>query len=198
MNPEYWDPLTFDHAMRMVVGMDCDLVKFTQSTERHMAVINRYWDGKGRVLDYGCGIGRLTRRLALTADEVVGADISQGMLNYAREVARSGNTKWYLIEGLPILYPDKFFDFGLCFLVLEHLNKAEAKAVVDEIRRLCKSYLLELSAFGNPNNTIAKPQAGFPASNLSWSQGEIPDSWGQVNLWDDNGLNRWLVYRGPE
>lgn len=37
-----------------------------------------------RVLDYGCGIGRVTQQLAAHAREVVGVDISMGMLREAR------------------------------------------------------------------------------------------------------------------
>jgi 2-polyprenyl-3-methyl-5-hydroxy-6-metoxy-1,4-benzoquinol methylase len=39
--------------------------------------------GSSRVLDYGCGIGRVTQQLANQAAEVVGVDISTGMLREA-------------------------------------------------------------------------------------------------------------------
>jgi trans-aconitate methyltransferase len=41
--------------------------------------------GRGRALDFGCGVGRLTRALADHFDEVCGVDISAAMLALARE-----------------------------------------------------------------------------------------------------------------
>jgi SAM-dependent methyltransferase len=41
--------------------------------------------GRRRALDFGCGVGRLTRALAAHFDEVLGVDISPAMIELARE-----------------------------------------------------------------------------------------------------------------
>src|SRR5687767_3416731 len=38
-----------------------------------------------KALDFGCGVGRLTRALAIRFDHAVGVDISQPMIDRARE-----------------------------------------------------------------------------------------------------------------
>lgn len=56
-------------------------------------------DGEGRVLDLGCGTGRLGVALAPDAGEIVGVDPSEAMLDRAREraaVAGASNTTWRL------------------------------------------------------------------------------------------------------
>src|ERR671910_443066 len=40
---------------------------------------------RGRALDFGCGLGRMTRALAAHFDECVGVDISEGMVRGARD-----------------------------------------------------------------------------------------------------------------
>src|SRR5260370_38629454 len=40
------------------------------------------WD---RALDFGCGVGRLTHALAAHADEVIGVDLSESMLEQAQK-----------------------------------------------------------------------------------------------------------------
>ncbi|SFP64449.1 MULTISPECIES: methyltransferase domain-containing protein [Halolamina] len=56
-------------------------------------------DGTGRLLDLGCGTGRLGVALAPHVDEVVGVDPSEAMVEHARERARArvadaSNTEW--------------------------------------------------------------------------------------------------------
>ncbi|MFW5938862.1 MAG: class I SAM-dependent methyltransferase [Halolamina sp.] len=54
-------------------------------------------DGTGRLLDLGCGTGRLGVALALNVEEVVGLDPNETMLEHARErasVVDATNTEW--------------------------------------------------------------------------------------------------------
>ena len=41
--------------------------------------------GKGKALDFGCGVGRLSQALADYFDRVVGADVSPTMIGLARD-----------------------------------------------------------------------------------------------------------------
>jgi SAM-dependent methyltransferase len=58
-------------------------------------MIRTYFQG-GRVLDIGCGVGRVSLPLAEMGFEVVGVDISPAMISAARELAEG--------EGLPVRY----------------------------------------------------------------------------------------------
>jgi SAM-dependent methyltransferase len=87
-----------------------------------------------RVLDAGCGWGRFTwsliDRAGMPAEQVVCADLSQGMLLTAGEeaVARGARVKLCRasIEALP--FPDRAFDFVVAAHVLYHLPDVAAGA----------------------------------------------------------------------
>lgn len=61
-----------------------------------------------RLLDLGCGTGRLTREFAIDDREVIGVDPSPAMLDYARQQPNADRVRW--IEGdataLPVLNAD--------------------------------------------------------------------------------------------
>lgn len=78
----------------------------------------------GRVLDFGCGVGRLTLALAPLAGEAVGVDISPAHLRLAGERAREtgvGNARFEAIDDVADLdrYRDGF-DLVVSFIVLQH------------------------------------------------------------------------------
>lgn len=92
----------------------------------------------GRALDFGCGIGRLSRALLPYFGEVYGVDISEEMVRLAREhttacrflVSRGDNLS---------LFQDNFFDFIYSNLVLQHQATREiAKGYIREFIRIAK------------------------------------------------------------
>jgi SAM-dependent methyltransferase len=80
-------------------------------------------EGFDRVLDYGCGVGRLTAALARYTKAVVGVDVSQGHL---REAAKSmaefgiGNASFELIGSVPDIDAIGDFDLIVSRIVLQH------------------------------------------------------------------------------
>jgi 2-polyprenyl-3-methyl-5-hydroxy-6-metoxy-1,4-benzoquinol methylase len=88
--------------------------------ERHLAQVPRF----NRILDFGCGVGRLALAFAPHADEVVGVDISPGMLAEAKRNADefgAHNTQWVLSDDdLTRVTGD--FDFVHTFITLQHLS----------------------------------------------------------------------------
>ena len=78
---------------------------------------------RGRALDFGCGIGRLTQALAGEFDAVVGVDVAASMVERARELNRHGERCTYVCnsEDDLAIFPDASFDFILTELVLQHL-----------------------------------------------------------------------------
>jgi 2-polyprenyl-3-methyl-5-hydroxy-6-metoxy-1,4-benzoquinol methylase len=75
-----------------------------------------------RVLDFGCGVGRLTEPLAVHFESVVGVDCSQVM------IVRACGTHWHRPEVAfhlhknlaPLVFKDREFDLAVCVNVLEH------------------------------------------------------------------------------
>lgn len=65
-----------------------------------------------RVLDLGCGVGRLSRWLAARGLEVTGADRSREQIEVAREVGPAG-VSYVPVTGFALPFPDASFDAAL-------------------------------------------------------------------------------------
>lgn len=94
----------------------------------------------GRVLDFGCGVGRLSQALASHADEVIGVDIAPPMLDAARRLDRSGGKCRFLLNDTADLsqFPDGHFDLVYSALVLQHLPPAAIDRYLIEFLRVLR------------------------------------------------------------
>jgi ubiquinone/menaquinone biosynthesis C-methylase UbiE len=104
--------------------------------ERLRALIQPEW----RVLDFGCGVGRLETYLAPHCREMHGVDVSAEMVTRARaRLAGVGNVRFHQLDGpsLP-MFADGFFDFALAFLVFHHVAKQDTYLVLREFRRVLR------------------------------------------------------------
>ncbi|HKW62815.1 MAG TPA: class I SAM-dependent methyltransferase [Candidatus Acidoferrum sp.] len=89
-----------------------------------------------RALDFGCGVGRLTRALQAYFRECHGVDISREMVRKAREITPECffhvNTQANLK-----LFEDSYFDFIYSVIVLQHQpNRTVALGYVAEFLRI--------------------------------------------------------------
>lgn len=80
-------------------------------------------DPAARVLDLGCGVGRLTRVLARRVALVHGLDVAQAMLDRAEELnADLDNVRWLHGDGATLRpLADGSVDACLSFVVFQHL-----------------------------------------------------------------------------
>jgi SAM-dependent methyltransferase len=93
----------------------------------------------GRALDFGCGVGRLSRGLAKRFDEVIGVDISPVMISCARDLNREISNCSFEVSTDPGLsrFDSDSFDLVVCLLVLQHLpSGAEAERYIRESVRI--------------------------------------------------------------
>ncbi|MCB0205322.1 MAG: methyltransferase domain-containing protein [Anaerolineae bacterium] len=90
------------------------------------------------LLDFGCGSGRFTARLARTGFNVVGADPAPAMAALARrQVGRSARIV-RLLPGAPLPFESGQFDGLWVCTVLQHVPDEAIKAVVGELRRVVR------------------------------------------------------------
>jgi SAM-dependent methyltransferase len=88
----------------------------------------------GTALDFGCGVGRLTRALSERFTLVYGVDAAASMVRHATEMNADRPNCRFLqnrTEDLSVL-PVGELDFVLCELVLQHLRPPVAMAYVAE------------------------------------------------------------------
>jgi SAM-dependent methyltransferase len=92
-------------------------------------------------LDFGCGVGRLTRALSRRLDHVVGVDASATMIARARELhAGFPKSLEFVHNEEPHLgvFPDERFSFIYSSLVLQHIPYPASLAYVGEMMRVLR------------------------------------------------------------
>lgn len=114
---------------------------FFLSGERHVDLLFEVMEDcfgdfpRGRALDFGCGVGRITQAMAAKFDTVVGLDISPGMLAEARRnAAESGLAN---IDYRDSLDPDclKSFSYDLVhsYIVLQHIPVHVGEPIIEKL-----------------------------------------------------------------
>jgi len=93
-----------------------------------------------KILDLGCGWGRVLKPVRTITQNAVGLDISFQMLNSAKMHLSHHNLPTPLVRGDGTLLPfkDNSFDKVYSLLVLQHLSKENGKKVILEIQRVLK------------------------------------------------------------
>jgi len=92
----------------------------------------------GRVLDFGCGVGRLSNALRSYFPEVYGVDISVEMIRLAKQYTPSCTFLLNPKDDLSI-FADNFFDFVYSNIVLQHQRtKNIARSYITEFLRVVK------------------------------------------------------------
>ena len=103
-----------------------------------------YVPNQGTVMDYGCGIGRMTRAVAEAKPELslVGLDVSAGMLKqlkkYCGESANRIRTVKVPGDGRMPGVEDSSVDLGWSWLCLQHMEPYDAYRTLTEAYRVIK------------------------------------------------------------
>ncbi len=93
---------------------------------------------RGKALDFGCGLGRISQALACYFDEVSGVDIAPAMIRKARGYNPYGDRcRFYVNERDDLkLFGENQFDFIFSLLVLQHMRPDYAKKYIAEFLRV--------------------------------------------------------------
>jgi len=115
-----------------------------------------------RVLEIGCGAGRVTRALARVFGEVHAVDVSGEMIARAREaLAGLPNAFVYQNNGMDLsVVPDLPFDFAFSVIVFQHIpSRSVIENYFREISRLLRpGALFKVQVHGLPEILKPKPQ----------------------------------------
>jgi ubiquinone/menaquinone biosynthesis C-methylase UbiE len=91
-----------------------------------------------KVLDFGCGVGRLSRALSAVSENVVGVDIAPSMIARGRSMHEDfGNIEWVLNQQADLrVFPSGAFDVVYTNVVLQHMPPAMARRYISEFFRV--------------------------------------------------------------
>jgi 2-polyprenyl-3-methyl-5-hydroxy-6-metoxy-1,4-benzoquinol methylase len=141
-----------------------------------------------RALDFGCGVGRLTRPMTNRFASVHGVDVSASMIEKAREMNRPYITCEFHVNDRTDLriFPDSYFDFIYSSIVLQHLpDRRMVFGYISEFLRVVKPGGLVVFQIPNSLPFLVRLQprrtlfmilraVGIPDRTLYWKLGLHP------------------------
>ncbi|MFA6973775.1 MAG: class I SAM-dependent methyltransferase [Parcubacteria group bacterium] len=125
-------------------GYDLVADKFSQTRKhfwRGLEFIKDYVQAGDRVLDFGCGNGRLLELFVDKKIEYVGVDVSQKLLDLAKNRYNSESATFLkIVPGqITLPFPDNYFNAVYSIAVFHHLPTAHAARMAQELQRVTKS-----------------------------------------------------------
>ncbi len=121
------------------------------------------------VLDAACGVGYGSHYLSEAAKEVIGVDISQEAVTYAKEHYQRDNMQFKVMDIHNLKFSDKYFDAVCSFETLEHLDYPER--FIAEVGRILKDDGVFILSIPHVKRTIYKPKN--PHHKVEFSQKDL-------------------------
>ena len=99
----------------------------------------------GKLLDFGCGVGRMTRAFSKFFASCVGIDVSENMVTLAKRFNTDRPQCEFIVsDGVQLPFASKSFDFVFSVLVLQHLAT----------RKMILGYIAEFIRVAKHNGVI--------------------------------------------
>lgn len=97
---------------------------------------------QGKILEIGCGTGRMTEFIAQSFEEVVGVDISGEMIRQGKERLKDiSNVKLIETDGSTFPLEDNYFDTAFSYIVFQHIKTKEmVESNFKEVYRVLKAW----------------------------------------------------------
>jgi ubiquinone/menaquinone biosynthesis C-methylase UbiE len=154
-----WDVegLSLSRAKRMMGAVSASDAEFEAAGEKYAADIRRWIQPDWRVLDLGCGIGRIAKYVAPHCAELLAVDASPRMLHLARRrLNGASNVRFRRINGTDLSGVETdSLDFCYCIQVLHQIEREHTMRYMVELARVIRpggGVYLQLLDFEDPRN----------------------------------------------
>lgn len=108
-----------------------------RSDDRHIDGLLACLDGNGRILDLGCGTGRLAGYMRAKGFEVVGVDLSENMLGIAKK--NYPGIGFIRADMREVEFGEGSFDAVCLAYSIFHFEKPEARGILERANAFLKS-----------------------------------------------------------
>jgi len=166
----FWNVETMHDAMfeRVSKSKTLERSKACFSDDRVLSIINDDINiykrdlSSLRVLDFGCGVGRILNKMSERCGESYGVDISQNMLDFAREYIDNDSVTLSLCDNEKIYLESNFFDLIYSFHVLQHIpTEQDLTNSLSEIYRVQKPSGISVLHFSRKTSEEDKQSGSF-------------------------------------
>lgn len=95
---------------------------------------------RGLAVDFGCGVGRLSRALSYRFDKVIGIDVSETMLRIAHDLNNDRPNLSFILNQRDdlVCLPDASADMACSHITLQHMKPAAAERYIGELFRITR------------------------------------------------------------
>jgi ubiquinone/menaquinone biosynthesis C-methylase UbiE len=134
---DYWEKRYLKQG-RKTVGNSCltddEFKESIIQIESLVFTIFKDCFGFRRVLDFGCGWGRISKILVKFCSEIYGIDLSEWPIEETKRVVPTGIFQIY--DGKSIPFKDKFFGGFITWTVLQHIHPVLIETICFELNRV--------------------------------------------------------------
>ena len=127
---DFWNSGVID--CKEILGME---------EQRFSNIVKNKEPSNMRILEIGCGIGRILIPMAKIFGETIGVDVSSKMVQLGQKyVTNTHNCKILESNGVNLsLFPDNHFDFCYSYIVFQHIpEKKIVEQYIEEVSRVLK------------------------------------------------------------
>lgn len=130
-----------------------------------------------KVLELGCGFGRSLPMLCRSALQVTAVDISEEMINAAKDSCQEGNISFHVSPSEELPFSDGSFDAVVCFAAFDAMYQSEALIEMNRVSRLGAKVLIT----GKNDNYFDDDSAALAAESGARAKGH-PNYFTDVNI----------------
>jgi len=176
-----------------------------QNSDNFSLILNGMQPKEMKVLEIGCGIGRILIYMSKIFGEVVGVDISSEMLKICRNYTKNiSNCTLYENNGLDLsILKDNYFDFCYSYEVFQHIpSKDVVKNYFKEVSRVLKpGKIFRCNVRGSPHKT--SDEVDSTVFGVSFTREEIHDlaRTNHFEIWEEEGPGSqyyWLTLKSKK
>jgi SAM-dependent methyltransferase len=169
----------------------------------------------GRVIDIGCGDGRLTKTLATISTSVVALDVAPSVLDACRRNLGAADNVEFVLGSVEVLerYPDASADFVISTAVLQHVSSCHTiRSYISEASRLLRPGGVAALQLRDPSRMmrvrdlavdLGRLATRYPSFRRDWrgcrldeqAAREAAESADRHVEWRPQGQFAWLVIR---